>query len=163
MANLNRIVLVGRLTADPEMRYIVDGTAITKFRLAVDRDRKTDDTHQVDFIPIIAWRKLAEICGQYLKKGRLVLVEGRIQIRSYDTQAGVRRWTTEVVARNMQMLGRPANPQLQAVNEASEEASTVNSTEPLSRAAEVQVASEEIIEDEIPVPAMVPDDEELPF
>lgn len=150
MANLNRIVLVGRLTADPEMRYIVDGTAITKFRLAVDRDRKTDDTHQVDFIPIIAWRKLAEICGQYLKKGRLVLVEGRIQVRSYDTQAGVRRWTTEVVARNMQMLGRPASPQPQAASEVE--------------VVEVKEASSEgIIEDEIPVPAMVPDDEELPF
>jgi single-strand DNA-binding protein len=103
---------VGRLTDNPEVRYTVDGTPITKFRLAVDRDHRKDETHQVDFINIIAWRRLAEVCGEFLKKGRLVLVEGRIQVRSYDNQSGQRRWVTEVVARDMHMLEKaPQQPE----------------------------------------------------
>lgn len=105
MANLNRIILVGRLTADPEGRSTADGTAVTKFRLAVDRPvsgvKREDNT---DFIDVVTWQRLAEVCVQYLKKGRLVLVEGRIQNRSFEDQTGQRRWVTEVVARNMTML-----------------------------------------------------------
>jgi len=104
MANLNRIILVGRLTADPELRYTVEGLPVAKFSLAVDRYRGANNPKETDFINIVSWRKLAEVCGQYLKKGRLVLIEGRIQVRSYQTDAGVKRWVTEVVARNMQML-----------------------------------------------------------
>jgi len=76
---------------------------MTKFRLAVSRQVAVGG-ESVDFIDVIAWRRLAEICGQYLKKGQLVLVEGRIQNRSFEDQAGQRRWVTEVVARNMTML-----------------------------------------------------------
>ena len=105
MANLNRIILVGRLTADPEGRSTADGTAVTKFRLAVDRPlsgvKREDNT---DFIDVVTWQRLAEVCAQYLKKGRLVLVEGRIQNRSFEDQTGQRRWVTEVVARSMTML-----------------------------------------------------------
>ena len=100
MANLNRIILVGRLTSDPEARTTLEGLPMTKFRLAVGRQQQSG----TDFIDVIAWRKLAEICGDHLKKGQLVLVEGRIQIRSFEDQTGQRRWATEVVARNMQML-----------------------------------------------------------
>lgn len=107
MANLNRIILVGRLTADPEGRTTTEGTAVTKFRLAVERPvagaKREDNT---DFIDIVAWQRLAEVCAQYLKKGRLVLVEGRIQNRSFEDQSGQRRWVTEVIARNMTMLER---------------------------------------------------------
>jgi single-strand DNA-binding protein len=105
LANLNRIILVGRLTADPEGRSTADGTAVTKFRLAVDRPVsgvKREDN--IDLIDVVTWQRLAEVCAQYLKKGRLVLVEGRIQNRSFEDQAGQRRWVTEVVARNMTML-----------------------------------------------------------
>jgi single-strand DNA-binding protein len=105
LANLNRIILVGRLTADPEGRSTADGTAVTKFRLAVDRPvsgiKREDNT---DFIDVVTWQRLAEVCAQYLKKGRLVLVEGRIQNRSFEDQTGQRRWVTEVVAKNMTML-----------------------------------------------------------
>ena len=105
MANLNRIILVGRLTADPEGRTTTDGTAVTKFRLAVERPvagvKREDNT---DLIDVVAWQRLAEVCAQYLKKGRLVLVEGRIQNRSFEDQSGQRRWVTEVIARNMTML-----------------------------------------------------------
>lgn len=101
MANLNRIILVGRLTADPETRSTMDGLPMAKFRLAVGRPQGG-----TDFIDVIAWRKVAEVCGQYLNKGKLVLAEGRIQIRSYEDQSGQRRWATEVVASNVQMLDK---------------------------------------------------------
>ena len=107
MANLNRIILIGRLTTDPESRTTTDGLAVTKFRLAVERPvagaQKEDN---VDLIDIVTWQRLAEVCAQYLKKGRLVLVEGRIQNRSFEDQSGQRRWVTEVVARNMTMLDK---------------------------------------------------------
>jgi single-strand DNA-binding protein len=109
LANLNRIILVGQLTADPEARLTVDGLPMAKFRMAVNRPM-AGGSNGTDFIDIVAWRKLAETSGEYLKKGRLVLVEGRIQNRSFDDQAGQRRWVTEVVARNMTMLDRSDNP-----------------------------------------------------
>jgi single-strand DNA-binding protein len=100
MANLNRIILVGRLTADPELRYTVDGTPIAKMGLAVNRDISPG----VDFINIIAWRRLAEISSQYLKKGNLAFFEGRIKVRSFYDESGRRRGVTEVVAQKMKML-----------------------------------------------------------
>lgn len=103
MANLNRIILVGRLAADPESRATMEGLPFAKFRLAVSRPIAGGAT-ATDLVDIVAWRKLAEICGQYLKKGRLVLVEGRIQNRSFENQAGQRNWVTEVVAGNITML-----------------------------------------------------------
>ena len=110
MANLNRIILVGRLTADPELRSTNEGIPLTKFTLAVDRIRGPEAPAQVDFIPIITWRRLAEISSQYLKKGRLVLIEGSIQIRTFQTSEGKKKWSTEVVARSMQMLGKETRP-----------------------------------------------------
>ena len=104
MANLNRIILIGRLTADPETRETVEGLPVAKFRLAVTRP--TSGADATDFIDIVAWRRLAEICGQYLKKGKLVLVEGRIQNRSYENQSGQKVWVTEVVASAMTMLDK---------------------------------------------------------
>ena len=105
MANLNRIILVGRLTADPEARTTLDGLPMTKFRLAVGRQQQSG----TDFIDIVAWRRVAEVCSEYFKKGRLVLVEGRIQIRSFEDQTGQRRWATEVVARDVQLLDKTQN------------------------------------------------------
>ena len=104
MANLNRIILVGRLTADPESRSTNEGLPLAKFRLAVTRPISGKSEAGTDFIDVVAWRGLAEVCGQYLKKGRLVLVDGRIQNRSFEDQSGQRRWVTEVVARTMTML-----------------------------------------------------------
>lgn len=101
MANLNRIILVGRLTSDPEGRATLEGFPMTKFRLAVDRQQGASG---VDYMDIITWRRLAENCSGRLKKGQLVLVEGRIQIRSFEDQTGQRRWATEIVARDVQIL-----------------------------------------------------------
>lgn len=101
MANLNRIILVGRLTADPEARSTMEGLPMAKFHLAVNRS-----FGGTDFIDIVAWRKEAELCRDHLKKGQLVLVEGRIQVRSFNDQSGQRRWATEVVARTIQPMGK---------------------------------------------------------
>ena len=104
MASLNKIVIVGNVLADPETRVSVDGLAITKFKMTLSSYPGTETTS----IDVVAWRRLAEICGQYLKKGKLILVEGRLQIRSYEEQGGQRKWVNEVVASNMQMLdGKP--------------------------------------------------------
>ncbi|MDD3268970.1 MAG: single-stranded DNA-binding protein [Syntrophomonadaceae bacterium] len=98
---LNRVILIGRLTRDPELRYTPSGTAVATFTLAVGRKFKRDET---DFIPIVTWTKLAEHCANYLSKGRMVAVEGRIQVRTYDTQEGQKRWVTEVVAEDVRFL-----------------------------------------------------------
>ncbi|MFH1576310.1 MAG: single-stranded DNA-binding protein [Candidatus Margulisiibacteriota bacterium] len=107
MANLNRIILVGRLVTDPEQRSTMDGLPMAKFRLAVNRPQ-----NGTDFIDIVAWRQVAETCAANLKKDSLALVEGRIQIRSFEDQAGQRRWVTEVVARNVTPLEKSNSKEL---------------------------------------------------
>src|SRR5580692_8577511 len=98
----NKIILVGNLTRDPEIRYVGSGAAVTKFTLAVNRRSKQQE--ETDFIDIVAWDKLAETCNTYLKKGMSVLVDGRLSIRSYETKEGEKRKATEVVCNDMQML-----------------------------------------------------------
>jgi len=105
---LNRVVLIGRLARDPELRYTPSGVAVTQFTLAVERPYSKDQEKQADFIPVLAWRQLAENCANYLRKGRLAAVDGRIQVRSYDNNQGVRTYVTEVVAENVRFL-EPAN------------------------------------------------------
>ena len=101
----NKVFLIGRLTRDPEYRLTPSGIAITKFTMAMDRFRKQDGESSADFIRVVAWRKLAEICNQFLKKGRLVSIEGRLQVDSYEKD-GEKRYVYDVVADNMQMLER---------------------------------------------------------
>jgi len=102
---LNRVVLVGRLTRDPELRYTANGAAVAKFTLAVDRNYTNQQgERETDFIYISVWRGLAENCAKYTRKGSLVAVEGRIQVSSYDNQEGKKVWTTEVVADNVRFL-----------------------------------------------------------
>ena len=105
MANLNRIILIGNLTNDPEVRFTVEGVQVAKFQLMVDRFVQEGAPKQADYIDVVAWRRLAEICGQYLKKGKPVLVEGRIQVRTLENENGARKWATEVVARSIKLLG----------------------------------------------------------
>lgn len=103
---LNRIVLIGRLVRDPELNHTPNGIAVAKFTLAVDRPfTNKDGERDTDFINIQAWRKLAENCDKYLSKGRLVGVDGRLQIRTYE-QDGHRKYFTEVVADTVQFLER---------------------------------------------------------
>lgn len=100
----NKVILVGNLVRDPEIRYIGSGAAVTKFTLAVNR--RTKDKDETDFVDIVAWEKLAETCNTYLKKGASCLIEGRLSIRSYEDKEGVKRKATEIVINTMQMLDR---------------------------------------------------------
>ncbi len=103
---MNRIVLVGRLTRDPEVKYTSSGVAVTNFGLAVDRRfRNAQGERETDFINIVAWRKTAELCGQYLSKGRQVAIDGSLQMRKYQTSQGENRTVYEVVADNVEFLG----------------------------------------------------------
>lgn len=104
MRGINRSILAGRLTADPETRYLKNETAVTRFCLAINRGSKSKGTEAVDFINCVAFNGLAKICGEYLKKGKLVAVEGRLQIRAYEGKDGQKKSATEVVIDEMQML-----------------------------------------------------------
>lgn len=102
---LNRIILIGRLTADPELRYLPSGVAVANFRLAVDRGfTNQQGEKETDFINISVWRKQAENCANYLKKGSMAAVEGRLQIRQYEDKEGLRKTVAEVVADNVRFL-----------------------------------------------------------
>jgi len=106
---VNKVILIGRLGADPEVRYTQEGAMVTNFRLATDeqwRDKSGEKVQRTEWHRIVTFGKLAEICGNYLSKGRLVYIEGRIQTRSWDDRDGNKRYTTEIVAQNMQMLER---------------------------------------------------------
>jgi single-strand DNA-binding protein len=104
---INSVVLVGRLTAAPELRYTTNGNAVATFTLAVDRNYTGQNDKETDFIRIVAWRKLAEVVANNLDKGRLVAVEGRIQVQQYQTDGGEKRQAFEVVANNVRFLDRP--------------------------------------------------------
>ena len=104
---MNRIILIGRLTRDPELRYTNDGTAVAGFGLAVDRPWvKDDDQQSADFVNIVVWRKQAESVANLMKKGKQVAVEGRLQIRNYENKEGEKRTATEVVADRVMFLGK---------------------------------------------------------
>ncbi len=108
--DLNKVMLIGRLTRDPEARTTTTGRSVTNFTVATGRSW-TDDSgqrqEQTEFNNIVAWGKLADICSQYLTKGKQVYIEGRLQTRDWEGQDGVKRYRTEIVAENMIMLGSP--------------------------------------------------------
>ena len=99
---LNKIILMGRLTRDPELRKTGNGTAVTSFTLAVDRDYKPQDgARETDFIDVVAWRGTAEFVFKYFSKGRMAVVEGRLQARDWKDKDGAKRRSTEVIADNV--------------------------------------------------------------
>jgi len=112
---LNRVILIGRLVRDPELRYTPAGVAVNQFTLAVDRPVAKGKEKEADFINIVAWRQLAETTAQYLRKGRLTAVEGRMQVRNYDNSEGKKVYVTEVIADNVRFLehgeSKPADKQ----------------------------------------------------
>ncbi len=108
MASLNKVFLIGNLTRDPELRYIPNGTAVAKFGLAVNRTYKSQDGEQKDdtcFVDIVTWGKTAELCANYLSKGRPIFVEGRLQYSTWETPDGQKRSKIDVVAERIQFLG----------------------------------------------------------
>ena len=107
---MNKVVLIGRLTRDPELRYTGSNTPVATFSLAVNRNfRNQNGEREADFINIVVWRKQAENCKNFLTQGSQVAVEGRIQTRTYDDQNGQKRYITEVVADNVEFLGSKAS------------------------------------------------------
>lgn len=107
---LNRIILIGRLTKDPEMRYTPNGKAVTSFTIAVDRAFKNSNGEkEADFVNIVVWGTQAEHCATYLSKGKMAAVDGRLQIRTYDGEDGQKRWITEVVAETVRFLSPKDN------------------------------------------------------
>ncbi len=106
--SVNKVILVGNLGKDPELRYTPSGAAVATFSIATTeryKDRDGNRQEKTEWHNIVAWRQLAEICGKYLHKGKQVYIEGKIQTRSYDDRDGNKRYITEIVADQMQMLG----------------------------------------------------------
>jgi len=113
MASLNKIMLIGYLGADPELRYTPSGSPVANFRVATSEqwtDRDGQKQEKTEWHRVVAWRKLAETCGEYLHKGSLVYVEGRLETRNWEDRDGIKRWTTEVRAWRVQMLDRKGAP-----------------------------------------------------
>jgi single-strand DNA-binding protein len=109
MAGINKVILIGRLGSDPEVRYTPSGVAVANFNIATSEEWKDKDTgekrERTEWHRIVVWRRLGEICGEYLSKGRQVYVEGRLQTRDWEDRDGNKRYTTEIVATDVQFLG----------------------------------------------------------
>ncbi|MDD3906263.1 MAG: single-stranded DNA-binding protein [Candidatus Omnitrophica bacterium] len=158
MANLNKVLLIGNLTRDPELRYIPSGSAVATFTVAVNRvykDQAGEKKEQTSFIRIVVWGRRAEVCGEYLSKGSPVFVEGRLQSRDWQTQDGQKRNTVEVIADNIQFLkgagGKAAKEP--ATASSADEMETINLNDEHAAQAPGNVKKE----------ASGPQDEEVPF
>lgn len=107
---MNKVVLLGRLTKDPDVKYTQTGKVVTQFTLAVDRPFKdADGNKETDFIPVVVWGKAAELVGNSCQKGHRLLIDGRLQIRSYEAKEGGKRWVTEIIANSVEFIERKAS------------------------------------------------------
>lgn len=150
-ASLNRVFLIGNLTRDPELRYLPSGQAVTTFTVAVNRvytagtgERKEDTS----FIRVVVWARRAEVCNEYLHKGSSVFVEGRLQSRSWEAQDGTKRSSIEVVANNVQFLGRPPSRETAGTVQLPEEPIPEEAPEPSKKEGPIQISKEELSPDE---------------
>lgn len=149
-ASLNRVFLIGNLTRDPELRYLPSGQAVTTFTLAVNRvytagtgERKEDTS----FIRVVVWARRAEVCNEFLRKGSPVFVEGRLQSRTWEAQDGTKRSSIEVVANNVQFLGRPSRDKAEPI-QLPEEPTPEEVPEPPKKEGPIQISKEELSPDE---------------
>ena len=151
-ASLNRVLLIGNLTRDPELRYIPSGQAVTTFTIAVNRTylaNTGEKKEEVSFIRVVVWAKRAEVCHEYLRKGSPVFVEGRLQSRSWDAPDGTKRSTIEVVAQNVQFLARGGKQEPAAAEPSGHEEAIIDDSlgaEP--KKGSVGVTKEELAPDE---------------
>lgn len=150
--DLNKVMIIGNVTRDPESRTTPQGTNVTSFSVATNliwTDQQGNRQEKAEFHNVVAWRKLAEICTQYLKKGSKVYIEGRLQTRSWDDPNGVKKYRTEIVAENMIMLDRvgASNSNQKENNNDFSQPDTNNN---YSQTAADEVVEEEINVDEIP-------------
>lgn len=159
---MNRIILLGRLTRDPEVRYTQNGKVVTQFTLAVDRPFiNQEGQKEADFIPVVIWGKQAETIGNNISKGQRVLVEGRLQIRSYDAKDGSKRYVTEVIADRFEFIEHKSESALAAANNVSNQPFGPGSP---SYNIPVQTKADKGFESfGQPMPAPLPFDEEIPF
>jgi single-strand DNA-binding protein len=150
-ASLNKVLLMGNLTRDPELRYVPSGTAVATFTLAVNRVYKGQDgekKEEASFIRVVVWGRRAEVCGEYLAKGSPVFVEGRIQSRNWETQDGQKRSTVEVIADNVQFLrggagqgtGESSGKQVPAQAAPREEIDSINLNEDIEPVPDIGAA-----------------------
>ena len=150
MASFNKVILLGNLTRDPEVRYTPKGTAVTDLGLAVNRTYTADNgekREEVTFVDVTFWGRTAEVAGEYLKKGRPVFVEGRLQLDSWDDKtSGQKRTKLKVIGENMQMLGSPRGAGSGGGDEESSGGSRASRPAPPPKAA-----------------PSAPDDDEIPF
>jgi len=155
--SVNKVILIGRLGKDPEVKYTPSGAPVAKFTLATDevfKDRSGEQQKRTEWHNIVAWNKLAEICGQYLTKGKQVYIEGSIRSRQWEDQAGNKRTAYDIVARDMRMLGSKGDAERAA---AASSAAAPTPTPPAERATgERSLAAEPPPEPEIT-------DEDVPF
>ncbi len=120
---MNKVILMGRLTRDPEVRYTTTGKAVCQFTLAIDRPFSNQEgQREADFIPVVVWGKTAELCGNSLNKGQRILVDGRIQVRNYDAKDGTKRYVTEVIAANIEFIERKSDSANRPAQAATEDA-----------------------------------------
>lgn len=154
-ASFNKVLLMGHLTRDPELRYVPSGQGVTSFTVAVNRvynSQNGERKEEVSFIRVVAWGRMAETCNEYLKKGSPVFVEGRLQSRSWDAQDGTKRSTLEVIAQSVQFLSRAPRSAESAPVEASE--GDIISDDPQGKVASkssVKVSDQELQpDDEVP-------------
>ncbi len=131
---VNKAILIGRLGKDPEVRYTPDGAMVTSFSLATDeqwKDKNGEKVQKTEWHNIVTFGKLAEICGNYLAKGLLVYIEGRIRTRSWEGKDGVKRYTTEITATDMKMLSPKGADRGEARNSTESHYSPFNDNSPL--------------------------------
>jgi len=144
--NLNKAMIIGNVTRDPELRQTPKGQAVVSFSVATNRrwtDQSGQKHEQAEYHNVVAWRRLAEIVGQYLKKGSKIYIEGRMQTRSWDDQSGTKRYKTEIVAENMIMLDRKG--ETDTLNESSAPAaSSKEGTQPAPPSGEPEINVEDI-------------------
>ena len=146
MASLNRVLLIGNLTKDPELRYTPSGVAVVNLRLAVNRrykDKTGELKEEVNYFTVVAWDKQAEVCNQYLHKGRAIFVEGILQSRSWETGDGQKRSTIDVRAERIQFLGG-GGPKGEAAPAAAGESSASGGGRPSSEQNEEVVSPEDV-------------------
>jgi single-strand DNA-binding protein len=154
--SVNKVILVGRLGKDPELKYTPSGAPVAKFSLATDesfKDRTGEKQNRTEWHNIVAWNKLAEICGEYLTKGKLVYIEGSIRSRQWQDQAGNKRTAYEIIANQMQMLGSKADAERAAsagMDRATPDRPPAPASPPPPSPEAVSPSESEISEEDIP-------------
>jgi single-strand DNA-binding protein len=147
--SVNKVILIGRLGKDPELKYTPSGTPVAKFTLATDeafKDQSGELQKRTEWHNIVAWKRLAEICGEYLTKGKQVYIEGSIQSRQYQDKEGIKRTFYEIVARQMTMLGSRGDSE----RPAAERPPAQTSAAPAASHETEEMPSSEITDEDIP-------------